>query len=977
MMSEITDRKHLEQTLQQREQQLTEAQRVAHLGSWEWDINSNRISWSDEMYRMFGLEPGEVEPTFENSISRVHPDDRAEANHWLAAALEGQDSFEYDYRMLRADGGVVWARARGDVIRDANGAPLRMRGTALDVSASKRAEQALQETTSRYLLLQKMASASNEASNLDEVLRTAVEEICAHTDWPVGHAYVRATDDGGGLVSSGIWRLAEPERFAALQRATAQTPVRRGPGAVGRQVTDATPVWIPDVTHESADVRNSGELGVRAHVAIPVTFAGETVAVLEFFSTEALEPDQELLATLGQIATQLSRVAERQHASDELAIARDAAMESSRLKSEFLATMSHEIRTPMNGVIGLTGLLLRTELDDRQRQYAEGVQGAGEALLAIINDILDFSKIEAGKLELEVVDFDLVQVVEEAAGLVAETARRKGLELVAYCHPGLPEGLRGDPSRLRQVLLNLASNAVKFTEAGEVIVRARLVRESEESLVVRFEVADTGIGINADDQARLFEPFSQADTSTTRRFGGTGLGLAISTQLVAAMGGELGVDSEPGHGSTFWFTLPFGRPAEGVVVAARPFHHLLEGVRALVVDDNDTNRLILHDQLRAWDMYVDLADNGAVALQRIREAQRPYDLALLDMCMEEIDGLDLARRISADPALASTRLILLTSTADVSADDITRAGIAAALTKPVRLSQLYDTLMRLTAPAPAVGQRSAPLSPARAEGRQGHVLVVEDNATNQMVAVGILEDLGYRVDVAGNGLEALEALARRDYAAVLMDCQMPEMDGYTATAEIRRRQGDTGRLPVIAMTAGAVEGDRERCLAAGMDDYISKPVKPEDIEQALGRWVLHAAGERAGVATARPGSVVAATTNDGIDDERLQVLRRMGPPDASLLPRLVEAFASEAPTSLASLNNAHLSDDFEALRQGAHRLRGAAANLGATEVAMLCADLEALAATGSPGETTEMLTRLGTEIDHALERLRGFLADRA
>ena len=535
-----------------REEELAESQRVAHLGSWEWDIAGNRISWSDELYRIFGLAPHELEPTYEGYLAHVHPDDVALVNGWVGAVLQGEECFEGDNRILRPGGEVAWIHARGEAVRDEEGTPVRLRGTVHDVTTSKLAEEALEKTNARYRLLQAMTSAANEASSIPEALQTAVGEIGAHTGWPVGHVYVPAEHDAGLLVSSGVWHMDEPARFGALRTATAATSFRAGEG-LGKLMSHPAPSWVSDVTLDPTHARAGATPGfeARTHVAFPVRLATETVAVLEFFSEEALEPDHALLDTLGQVGTQLTRVAERQRASAELATARDAAMESSRLKSEFLATMSHEIRTPMNAVIVLTGLLLRTHLDHRQRQYAQGVEEGGEALLAVINDILDLSKIEAGKLELEVVDFDLVQVVEEAAGLVAETARRKSLELVAYCNPDVPAGLRGDPARLREVLLNLVSNAVKFTETGEVIVRARLVEESDEAVVVRFEVADTGIGIADSDRHRLFEPFSQADSSTTRRFGGTGLGLAISSQLVAAMGGELGVDSEPGRGSTF------------------------------------------------------------------------------------------------------------------------------------------------------------------------------------------------------------------------------------------------------------------------------------------------------------------------------------------------------------------------------------------------------------------------------------------
>jgi two-component system sensor histidine kinase/response regulator len=544
------------------------------------------------------------------------------------------------------------------------------------------------------------------------------------------------------------------------------------------------------------------------------------------------------------VVVALSDITARKAVEAELESSRDAALEGSRAKSAFLATMSHEIRTPMNGVIGLTGLLLTTELDARQRQYAEGVRGAGEALLALINDILDFSKVEAGKLQLETLDFNLVQVVEEAAELVGESATGKSLELLAYCSPEVPANLRGDPARIRQVLLNLASNAIKFTAEGEVVVRAQLEDTTAEGVVVRFEVSDTGVGIAEEDQQRLFDPFSQADSSTTRRYGGTGLGLAICRQLVSAMGGSLGVRSRPGEGSTFWFTLPL-EPAQDPALAAPARPGGLSGVRVLVVDDNQTNRLILEDQLGAWGMRPDCVADGETALARLAAAERagtPYELCVLDLCMPSMDGLEVARRIRAE---ASSRpgLVLLTSGGDLSAADVTAAGIDGSLSKPVQLARLARALDEAMATAqqpeevqPAQPVQRAGVARVRPGGR-GHVLVVEDSFTNQLVAVGILEHLGYSAEVAGNGLEALTAMERTTFDAVLMDCQMPEMDGYAATAEIRRREGSTRHTPVIAMTASATAGDRERCLEAGMDDYVPKPVHPDEVVIALGRWV--------------------------------------------------------------------------------------------------------------------------------------------
>jgi PAS domain S-box-containing protein len=487
------------------------------------------------------------------------------------------------------------------------------------------------------------------------------------------------------------------------------------------------------------------------------------------------------------IASIQQDITERLAKDVQLVVAREQALEASRQKTEFLSTMSHEIRTPMNGVIGLTGLLLQSDLDEQQRQHAQGVRSAGESLMTLINEILDFSKIEAGKLELETLDFNLVQVVEEAAELVATQAQRKGLELLAYCSPELPLGLRGDPTRLRQVLLNLASNAIKFTAEGEVVIRAQVEDLDATDVVVRFEVTDTGVGISEADQERLFEPFVQADSSTTRQYGGTGLGLAISRRLVTAMGGALGVDSEAGRGSTFWFTLPLGLAIDETV--ARPVSTGgLAGVRVLVVDDNHTNRLILTEQLGAWGMRLGVAEDGESALRCLQEAaigDDPYVLALLDMCMPGMDGLQLATRISGNSALPSTALVLLTSAQELRSEEARQAGISAQLTKPIHMSRLQGALhdsLGLVRPDP--NTVAPPLSQPRAPGSRGHLLVAEDNYVNQLVATGMLERLGYTTEVASNGIEAVAAFDRTSFSAVLMDCQMPEMDGYAATETV-------------------------------------------------------------------------------------------------------------------------------------------------------------------------------------------------
>jgi two-component system, sensor histidine kinase and response regulator len=945
-LNDISSVKALESEIRAREERFRDAQIAANFYTWEMDLEKETFAVDRPAKRVrneFGdwIYPTEsFIQTFEESYATMHPDDVAGRKNMIAQIRDADVPYVVEGRTRNASGELRWNQSRGKLVKDSNGNRTnKVRGIIQEIHDRKMADIKLKETEAR---LDRTTRGTNDGL-WEYNLATRTFWVSTRFAEMLGYEVQDFTND-----SRKAFDITDQEDNKQLLEAFDGHLKRGEPVDVELKKRTKSGEW------RWYRIRGAAE---RAADGTPLTISGSQQDV-----TEKRQYQQALIEATEQAAA------------------------ASKAKSEFLANMSHEIRTPMNGVIGMTELLLETPLNPMQRDYGETVRDSASALLTVINDILDFSKVEAGKLDLEFLDMDLRDTIEDVARLLAIQAHAKGLEVAALIDPSLPDLVRGDAGRIRQILLNLGGNAVKFTKEGEVAIDCRIIEAAPGGTVVRCEVRDTGIGIPQDRINALFQAFTQVDTSTTRQYGGTGLGLSIVKKLVQLMGGEVGVFSEEGYGSVFWFTMRLGLAQNASKTRPAPPAEL-RGQRILVVDDNATNRKVMMGQLSLCHMEPVCASSADEALALMRQASmmgKPFEVALLDHQMPGCDGEKLGRMIVGDPSLKHTRLVLLTSSGQRGDGHIfADLGFAGYLLKPVTQRDLVDCLLLvLSSRAESWHLKSQPIVTRHAIRTQRalhrhRVLLAEDNAVNQKVACRTLEKLGYRVDVAPDGLAAFKAWETGRYDLILMDCQMPVLDGYEATRKIRQLEPDGVRIPIVALTAHAMKGADEQCTAAGMDDYLTKPIDRKQLEATLEKWlnarpVAEDSVSKSAVADPLPPPESAADRGHPsqdlpVDWDRLMIATDN---DGELARELAVLFIDSGANTMQEIIVALESRDYMHLGNKAHEIKGASANLQATATHAAAERLEAAARNGDTDQVSELAHKLRTELERAVAYLR-------
>ena len=962
---DITNRKNAEDEVKHINFMSDSALDLAKAGYWHIDLTDQEYYTSSERAAIiFGDPPSEGYryKLMDHWAVCVKEGDAEAAERTFenyAAAVAGKiPMYDATYAYKRPiDGKVVWIHALGHVVKDSDGKPTDMFGVTQDITAQKKYEGLLETQKMEAELLNLVTEIASESESFEKSLRECLNAICNSTNWPVGHVYIPSAEGKDVLTPTKIWHIDDKKAFATLREVTEKTKFKKGEGLPGRIWKSGQPAWIVNVHKDKNFPRNKlvKDLGVKGAFGFPIMIKDELVAVCEFFTILEMEPNEQWLKTMKSVGNQMGRVFERNRNAEDLKIAKITAEDATRAKSDFLANMSHEIRTPMNAIIGMSHLALNTDLTPKQNDYIEKVYSSAHSLLGIINDILDFSKIEAGKLDMETIDFNLDEVLDNLSNLVSVKIQEKGNEFLIKIDNNLPKLLRGDPLRLSQVLTNLINNATKFTEKGEILVAVGLLKKAKDKIDIKFSVRDTGIGMTEKQSSKLFKAFTQADTSTTRKYGGTGLGLSISKRLVEMMNGKIWVESEKGKGSIFIFTSSFGLQKKKKKSKLLPTPDL-RGMQVLIVDDNATSREILQDMLEAMSFNVTVATSGEEGISELEKStdSNPFKLILMDWKMDGMDGLEAAKKIKNNISLQEfPKIIMVTAYGrEELMKRAKRIGLDGFLIKPVSQSVLFDTIMH------AFGkevENKAKHSRGLDSGvetvknlRGANILLVEDNEINQQVARELLENVGLNVIIVDNGQKAIDSLKPEKFDMVLMDIQMPVMDGYAATKKIRKKK-EYKNLPILAMTANAMVGDREKALESGMNDHLTKPINPVELYSALQKWIAitksSSKSPRSSMRQKAKKNKIDFSLLTGIDVN--DGIKRVAG-NETLYYKILAQFKDSNTEFIDDFHQLIETDKTEDAVRMAHTLKGVAGNIGAKKLQDAAKNLEEVVKSNKP-----------------------------